>query len=91
MDAQDLVFPDGRVDVVMAQSVVNTVPDPDATLDQFARVLRPGDEIILVKRVGAASGPRHAVERGLQPIVERLAMPPFGHFSLVRFTPIAPS
>jgi phosphatidylethanolamine/phosphatidyl-N-methylethanolamine N-methyltransferase len=56
----------------MAQYVVNTVPDPDSALDEFARVLRPGGEIILVNRIGAESGPRRAVERGLQPIVERL-------------------
>lgn len=118
MDAQKLAFPDASFDVVMAQYVVNTVPDPDAALDEFARVLRPGGEIILVNRVGAASGPRRAVERGLQPIVERLgwrsefpferfqrwldrhpslrllerrAMPPFGHFALLRFTRIEPS
>lgn len=72
MDAQRLAFPDASFDVVMAQYVVNTVPDPDAALDEFARVLRPGGEIILVNRIGAACGPRRMVERGLQPIVERL-------------------
>lgn len=72
MDAQHLTFADASFDVVMAQYVVNTVPDPDAALDEFARVLRPGGEIILVNRIGAESGPRRAVERGLQPIVERL-------------------
>jgi phosphatidylethanolamine/phosphatidyl-N-methylethanolamine N-methyltransferase len=72
MDAQRLAFDDASFDVVMAQYVVNTVPDPDSALDEFARVLRPGGEIILVNRIGAESGPRRAVERGLQPIVERL-------------------
>jgi phosphatidylethanolamine/phosphatidyl-N-methylethanolamine N-methyltransferase len=72
MDAQRLAFADASFDVVMAQYVVNTVPDPDAALDEFARVLRPGGEIILVNRIGATSGPRRTVERGLQPIVERL-------------------
>lgn len=72
MDAQRLQFVDAAFDVVMAQYVVNTVPDPDAALDEFARVLRPGGELIVVNRVGAESGPRRAVERMLQPIVERL-------------------
>ena len=43
-------------DVVVAQYVVTTVPNPEATLDEFARVLKPGGEIVLVSRVGAEAG-----------------------------------
>ena len=53
MDAEHLTFPDDSFDVVVAQYVVTTVPNPEATLDEFARVLKPGGEIILVSRVGA--------------------------------------
>ena len=41
MDAEKLEFPDSSFDVVMAQYVVTAVPNPEAALDEFARVLRP--------------------------------------------------
>jgi phosphatidylethanolamine/phosphatidyl-N-methylethanolamine N-methyltransferase len=112
MDAEHLSFPDASFDVVVAQYVITTVPNPEATLDEFARVLRPGGEIVLVSRVGAEAGLRRALERWFAPaarklgwrtefsweryahwakhshgmrLVERRAMPPFGHFSLIRF------
>jgi phosphatidylethanolamine/phosphatidyl-N-methylethanolamine N-methyltransferase len=113
MDAEHLSFPDESFDVVVAHYVVSTVPNPEAALDEFARTLRPGGEIVLVNRVGADAGVRRVVELLLEPIVRRLgwrtafpwgrfarwterrsdvrlverrAMPPFGHFSLLRFT-----
>jgi phosphatidylethanolamine/phosphatidyl-N-methylethanolamine N-methyltransferase len=112
MDAKRLAFPDDSFDVVVAQYVITTVPDPEATLDEFARVLRPGGEIVLVSRIGAEAGLRRAFEQWFAPVtrplgwrlefpwarytrwaershgvrvVERRPMPPFGHFSLVRF------
>ena len=112
MDAEHLDFPDNAFDVVVAQYVITTVPSPEATLDEFARVLKPGGEIVLVSRVGAEAGLRRALERWFAPaarklgwrtefsferyarwakqtsgvkLVERRAMPPFGHFSLIRF------
>ncbi len=72
MDAQDLHFPTGSFDAVTAQYVVNTVPDPEAALNEFYRVLRPGGELIIVNRIGAEAGPRLAVEKMLQPVVQRL-------------------
>jgi len=112
MDAQHLGFRDGVFDVVVAQYVITTVPNPEATLNEFARVLKPGGEIILVNHLGAEAGPRAAFEslfaplarrlgwrpefpwerlaqwaarrRGVR-VVERRAMPPLGHFSLIRF------
>jgi len=83
MDAQQLDFADATFDVVMAQYVVNTVPDPDAALDEFARVLKPGGELIVINRVGAEVGPRLAIERVLQPIAQRLGWRsefPWGRF-----------
>jgi phosphatidylethanolamine/phosphatidyl-N-methylethanolamine N-methyltransferase len=112
MDAEHLEFADHSFDVVMAQYVVTAVPNPEATLDEFARVLRPGGEIILLSRVSAERGFRRFIEQRLAPIVrplgwrtefawsryarwadrphgvelvERRAVPPFGHFSLIRF------
>jgi phosphatidylethanolamine/phosphatidyl-N-methylethanolamine N-methyltransferase len=112
MDAERLAFPDASFDVIVAQYVITTVPHPEATLDEFARVLRPGGEIVLVSRVGADTGLRAAFEQSFAPLTERLGwrlefpwsryadwaarphgmrlverrpMPPFGHFSLIRF------
>jgi phosphatidylethanolamine/phosphatidyl-N-methylethanolamine N-methyltransferase len=112
MDAQRLDFPDNAFDVVVAQYVVTAVPDPEAALDEFARVVRPGGEIILLSRVGAEAGMRRTLEHLFMPVasrlgwrtefaweryatwvartpglrlVERRPMPPFGHFSLIRF------
>src|SRR5215471_10373247 len=72
MDAEQLLFPDSSFDVVTAQCVVNTVPHPEAALDEFARVLKPGGEIILLNRIGAETGPRLVFERLFQPIATRL-------------------
>jgi phosphatidylethanolamine/phosphatidyl-N-methylethanolamine N-methyltransferase len=112
MDAERLDFPDNSFDVVVAQYVITTVPNPEATLDEFARVLKPGGEIVLLSRVGAEAGLRRSLERWFAPtarklgwrtefsfgryaewarrthgvrLVERRAMPPFGHFCLIRF------
>ena len=72
MDAQNLDFATGSFDVVTAQYVVNTVPDPETALDEFIRVLRPGGELIIINRIGAEAGPRLKIERLLQPVVQRL-------------------
>lgn len=72
MDAECLDFPDASFDVISAQYVVNTVPRPEKVLEEFARILRPGGEIILVNRIGAEAGPRLKVEHLMQPLVKRL-------------------
>lgn len=72
MDAEHLAFPDACFDVVVAQYVVNTVPNPEAALDEFLRVLKPGGELVIVNRVGAEKGPRRAFEVMFQPVAQRL-------------------
>jgi phosphatidylethanolamine/phosphatidyl-N-methylethanolamine N-methyltransferase len=72
MDAEKLEFPDNSFDVVMAQYVVTAVPNPEAALDEFARVLRPGGELIILTRVSADAGMRRFIEQQLQPVVRRL-------------------
>ncbi|HEY1365443.1 MAG TPA: methyltransferase domain-containing protein [Xanthobacteraceae bacterium] len=112
MDAQRLGFADAAFDAVVAQYVITTVPDPEAVLDELARVTRPGGEIILVNHLGAEGGLRRIMEQAVGPLacrlgwrtefrwerlarwarrhggvrlLERRVMPPFGHFSLVRW------
>jgi phosphatidylethanolamine/phosphatidyl-N-methylethanolamine N-methyltransferase len=72
MDAERLDFPDASFDVVVAQYVVNTVPHPEVALDEFARVLKPGGEIVLLNRVGADAGPRRVFEQWFTPVAHRL-------------------
>jgi phosphatidylethanolamine/phosphatidyl-N-methylethanolamine N-methyltransferase len=72
MDAEALNFPGASFDAVVAQCVVNTVPNPELALEEFARVIRPGGEIILLNRIGAETGPRLVFERMFQPIAKQL-------------------
>jgi phosphatidylethanolamine/phosphatidyl-N-methylethanolamine N-methyltransferase len=76
MDAKHLAVPDASFDVIVAQYVITAVPDPEATLDDFARVLKPGGEIILVNHLGAETGFRKAFEQGFSPIARRLGWSP---------------
>jgi phosphatidylethanolamine/phosphatidyl-N-methylethanolamine N-methyltransferase len=84
MDAEHLEFPDASFDVVVAQYVVTAVPNPEATLDEFARVLRPGGEIVLVSRIGAEAGVRRNIEHWAQPVARKLGWRtefPFARYS----------
>ncbi len=86
MDAQCLGFADAYFDAVVAQYVITTVPDPEKTLDEFARVTRVGGEIILVNHLGAEAGLRRAFEQGFAPVARRLGWrPEFGWDRLARW------
>ena len=76
MDAKNLAFGNGLFDAVVAQYVITAVPDPEATLDDFVRVLKPGGELILVNHIGAESGPRRAFELAFAPLARRLGWRP---------------
>ena len=76
MDAKNLAFPDNHFDAVVAQYVITAVPDPEATLDDFIRVLKPGGELILVNHIGAETGPRKLFELAFAPLARRLGWRP---------------
>jgi len=76
MDAKNLAFADASFDAVVAQYVITAVPDPEATLDDFVRVLKPGGELILVNHIGAESGPRRWFELAFAPLARRLGWRP---------------
>lgn len=76
MDVGHLAFPDASFDVVVAQYVITAVPDPEAALDEFARVLKPGGEIVLVNHIGAEGGMRRTFEKGFAPVARRLGWRP---------------
>jgi phosphatidylethanolamine/phosphatidyl-N-methylethanolamine N-methyltransferase len=76
MDAKNLAFADASFDAVVAQYVITAVPDPEATLDDFVRVLKPGGELILVNHIGAENGLRRAFELAFAPLARRLGWRP---------------
>ena len=76
MDATRMALPDSSFDVVVAQYVITAVPNPEATLDEFARVLKPGGEIVLVNHIGAESGPRRLFEQCFAPVARKLGWRP---------------
>ena len=76
MDAKNLAFADCSFDAVVAQYVITAVPDPESTLDDFIRVLKPGGELILVNHIGAESGPRRIFELAFAPLARRLGWRP---------------
>lgn len=71
-DAEALDFADDSFDVVVAQYVVSAVAHPQRALDEFARVCRPGGEIVITTRVGAERGVRGTIEKTLMPVTSRL-------------------
>jgi phosphatidylethanolamine/phosphatidyl-N-methylethanolamine N-methyltransferase len=84
MDAERLGFADSYFDVVVAQFVIPAVPDPEAALDEFARVVKPTGEIVLVNHLGAETGLLRAAETGLAPMAHRLGWRP--EFRFVRLS-----
>lgn len=76
MDAKALAFADNSFDAVVAQYVITAVPDPEATLSDFIRVLKPGGELILVNHIGAESGARMLFENAFAPLARRLGWRP---------------
>ena len=83
MDAKNLAFPDATFDAVVAQYVITAVPDPEATLDDFVRVLKPGGELILVNHIGAETGPRKIFEMAFAPLARRLGWRPEFRFGRI--------
>jgi phosphatidylethanolamine/phosphatidyl-N-methylethanolamine N-methyltransferase len=76
MDAMNLEYPDAAFDAVVAPYVVTVVPDPRRTLEEMARVTRPGGEIVIVNHIGADRGPIAAIEAFMEKRAEKLGWRP---------------
>jgi len=72
MDACRLGFPDETFDAVVAQFVITLVPAPEKALEEMARVLRPGGEIILANHLGAEDGLQAVIEERCSAIARRI-------------------
>jgi ubiquinone/menaquinone biosynthesis C-methylase UbiE len=57
-DAERLPFPAGSFDLVISRHVLWTLPHPEAAIDEWSRVLRPGGRLVVVdSQVDAAAAP----------------------------------
>jgi len=72
--AEALPAADRSVDAVVASLVLCSVRDPEATLREVRRVLRPGGRFVFVEHVAAARGTAlHAVQHALRPVWRALS------------------
>ena len=72
MDVCRLGYADETFDAVAAQFLITLVPSPEQALTEFARVLKPAGEIILVNHFGQADGPIARVEAAVAPFCSRI-------------------
>ena len=72
MDVCRLGYADETFDAVTAQFLITLVPSPEGALTEFARVLKPGGEIILANHFGQADGPLSRVEAAVAPLCSRI-------------------
>ncbi|MBF9234452.1 class I SAM-dependent methyltransferase [Microvirga alba] len=72
MDVTHLSFPDEMFDAVTAQFIITLVPNPEAALSEFARVLKPGGEIVLANHFGQPTGPIAALEEIASPVAKAI-------------------
>jgi phosphatidylethanolamine/phosphatidyl-N-methylethanolamine N-methyltransferase len=83
MDAMTLAFPDASFDAAVAPYVLTVVPEPERTLDEMARVVKPGGEIILVNHVATESGPIAWIEAWLAKRSDKLGWRPTFPWSIL--------
>jgi phosphatidylethanolamine/phosphatidyl-N-methylethanolamine N-methyltransferase len=72
MDVCRLGYADETFDAVAAQFLITLVPSPEQALTEFARVLKPGGEIILANHFGQADGPIARVEKAVASLCSRI-------------------
>jgi phosphatidylethanolamine/phosphatidyl-N-methylethanolamine N-methyltransferase len=104
MDVTQLGFPDESFDAVTAQFIITLVPNPETALTEFARVLKPGGEIVLANHFGQPGGPVAAVEELAAPLAKAIGWSSSfkasrveawananGHMEVVELAPLFPA
>ena len=72
MDACHLGFPDARFDAVAVPFVITLVPSPEQALNEFARVLRVGGQIVIASKLGEDEGFQAKIEELVEPLVRKV-------------------
>jgi phosphatidylethanolamine/phosphatidyl-N-methylethanolamine N-methyltransferase len=72
MDACRLGFKDAAFDAVAVPFVITLVPDPEGALDECARVLKPGGEIVVASKLGYDTGVQARLEEAIDPVMKRI-------------------
>ena len=72
MDVCRLGYRDASFDAVVAQFLITLVPDPEAALTEFLRVVRPGGGIVLANHFGQSNGPVARVEEIVAPLCTKI-------------------
>ncbi|CAJ0866404.1 phosphatidylethanolamine/phosphatidyl-N-methylethanolamine N-methyltransferase [freshwater sediment metagenome] len=84
MDATRMGFADGAFACAVAPYVLTVVPEPEAMLDELARVIRPGGEIILVNHISRKDDPLAILETWLdRHVAPRLGWRPQFPWSII--------
>jgi len=91
MDAENLQFPDGSFDLVIALYVASVVPHPRRLIEEMRRVCRPGGELVVVNHFSAGTQAMRLVERALAPLSKLLGFrTSFPLDAFLRDTQLAP-
>jgi len=72
MDVCHLGYADASFDAVVAQFLITLVPDPEAAMSEFLRVVRPGGGIVLANHFGQSEGPVARVEEIVAPLCTKI-------------------
>lgn len=64
-DAVDLALDDSTVDAVCCFAALHMFADPDAALDSFARVLKPGGSVVLLTSARHRTQPARLADTAL--------------------------
>jgi len=75
MDAQNLQFPEGSFDTVVATCVFCSVPDPIKGLEEIKRVCKPGGKVILLEHVRSDNPILGKIMDLLDPLTVRMIGP----------------
>jgi len=69
MDAQDLKFPSGSFDFVIANLILSVVPDPDQCLREMIRVSRSGGQIVIFDKFVPQNQKLSIIKKILRPVI----------------------
>lgn len=71
-DAENLAFDNSSFDVVLSKYLLWTLPDPENTLKEWNRVLRPGGKIIAIDGNWFDPSPVKKFKRGIRKILQAI-------------------